>query len=139
MVIPLKSTKIMVLYQDDQYKNNTDEYNDVTDGLLYGLDEIQVLISKQFQSAEELNEPVKLAFEIELNSKLIEDIFSELQPDTSDLETIKRSFYQLVNVLLFSCIKMYLPHLPVVARPIFKWQKKFTGNATADDIETLLT
>ncbi|RGB37109.1 hypothetical protein C1646_757271 [Rhizophagus diaphanus] len=81
----------------ENYENNINEHNDGTDGLLY---EIQELISKQFQSAEELNEPVKLAFEIELNSKLIEDIFSELQPDTYDLETLKKNFHQLVNVLL---------------------------------------
>ncbi|PKY44893.1 hypothetical protein RhiirA4_459343 [Rhizophagus irregularis] len=49
--------------QDDQYKNNIDEYNNIIDILLYDLDKIQKLISKQFQSAEELNEPVWLLLE----------------------------------------------------------------------------
>ncbi|PKC54716.1 hypothetical protein RhiirA1_403438 [Rhizophagus irregularis] len=34
----------------ENHENNIDEYNDGTDGLLYGLDKIQeLLISKQFQ------------------------------------------------------------------------------------------
>jgi hypothetical protein len=86
--------------QDDQYNNNDNGYNNDPDGLLYGLSEVQEIISKQFQNAEDLNEPVKLAFEIELNSRLVEDIFPEFQLDTCDLETIKRNFRQLANILL---------------------------------------
>jgi hypothetical protein len=70
------------------------------------LDEVQELVAKQFQDAEYLNEPVKLIFEIELNSKLIESIVSADQQkfwtdtDTHDMETIKRNFHQLANILL---------------------------------------
>ena len=51
-----------------------------------------------------MNEPVKIAFEIELDSRLIgliECNFQEFQLDLCDLKTIKKIFHKLVNVLLF--------------------------------------
>ncbi|GBC09042.1 hypothetical protein RclHR1_08580001 [Rhizophagus clarus] len=86
---------------EEEYDNdNVNEYNDDADGLLYSLSEVQEIISKQFQRAEELNEPAKLAFEIKLDSRLVECIFPEYQPDICDLETINKNFQQLVNVLI---------------------------------------
>ena len=84
-----------------------------------------------FQSAEDLNEPVKLAFEIELDSRLIECFFSEFQSDICDLKEIKTNFHKLVNVLL----------LPIEYGSDYYWEvrkihliikkTKFTGCATA--------
>ncbi|CAB4467142.1 unnamed protein product [Rhizophagus irregularis] len=84
----------------DQHNDNVDECNDEMDGLLYGLSEIQEIISKRFQDAENLNEPVKLTFEIELNSRLVECTFPEFQPDISDIKAIKENFHQLANILI---------------------------------------
>ena len=75
-------------------------------GLMYTLDEVQEFVTKQFQDAECINEPVKLIFEIELDSRLIESIFSDqqkfwLNADTYDMETIKRNFHQLINLQIF--------------------------------------
>jgi len=66
---------------------------------------VQEFVTKQFQDAECINEPVKLIFEIELDSRLIESIFSDqqkfwLNADTYDMETIKRNFHQLTDILL---------------------------------------
>ncbi|CAG8654740.1 32433_t:CDS:1 [Racocetra persica] len=44
--------------------------------LLYTLDKIEKFVTKQFQNAENLNKSVQLIFEIELDSKLIESVFS---------------------------------------------------------------
>ncbi|CAG8721178.1 20075_t:CDS:1, partial [Racocetra fulgida] len=85
--------------QSDQDIDNIDEFNNV-DGLLYNLDEIQELVSNRFQDAEKSNEPVKINFEIELDSALIESIFPEFGLETQDFETIKESFHQLVNVVV---------------------------------------
>ncbi|CAG8655111.1 13101_t:CDS:2, partial [Racocetra fulgida] len=76
--------------------------NDNINGLLYTLDEVQELVAKQFQDLEDSDEPVKLIFEIELDSKLIESVFlnREFQFDTQDPKAIKESFYQLTNILL---------------------------------------
>ncbi|CAG8786785.1 877_t:CDS:2, partial [Cetraspora pellucida] len=82
--------------QSDQDIDNIDEFNNI-DGLLYNLDEIQELVSNHFQDAEKLNEPVKINFEIELDSALIESIFPEFILETQDFETIKESFYQLIQ------------------------------------------
>ncbi|PKK72621.1 hypothetical protein RhiirC2_776979, partial [Rhizophagus irregularis] len=84
----------------DQHNDNVDECNDEMDGLLYGLSEIQEIISKRFQDAENLNEPVKLTFEIELDSRLVECTFPEFQPDISDIKAIKKNFHQLANILI---------------------------------------
>ncbi|CAG8712764.1 15844_t:CDS:2, partial [Rhizophagus irregularis] len=69
-------------------------YDGETDGLLYGLEEVQEIISKRFQDAEDLNEPVILAFEIELDLRLVECIFPEFQPNVRDihLNTRKKIF-----------------------------------------------
>ena len=80
-----------------------------------------------------MNEPVKLAFEIEIDSRLIRLVecnFQEFQSDLCDLKTIKKNFYQLVNVLL----------LPLEYGSGYYWEvrkihlitkKKFTGCVTA--------
>lgn len=74
--------------------------------VLYTLDEVQELVTKYFQDAECLNEPVKLIFEIELDSNLIKSVFSDqykfwLNTNThDDMVTIKRNFHQLANILL---------------------------------------
>ncbi|CAB4442174.1 unnamed protein product [Rhizophagus irregularis] len=71
---------INVMKNDVQYNNNVNDSNNAnneTDGLLYGLDEIQKIISKQFQGAENL----------------------KFQPNTCNLTTIKENFHQLVNIL----------------------------------------
>ncbi|CAB4496342.1 unnamed protein product [Rhizophagus irregularis] len=78
----------------DQHNDNVDECNDEMNGLLYSLSEIQEIISKRFQDAENLNEPVKLTFEIELDLRLVECTFPEFQPDISDLKAIKENFHQ---------------------------------------------
>ncbi|CAB5372059.1 unnamed protein product [Rhizophagus irregularis] len=113
----------------DQHNDNVDECNDEMDGLLYGLSEIQEIISKRFQDAENLNEPVKLTFEIELDSRLVECIFPEFQPDISDIKAIKENFHQLANILI----------LPLEYGSGYYWEirkihlitnkKKFTGCA----------
>ncbi|CAG8648835.1 7462_t:CDS:2, partial [Cetraspora pellucida] len=87
--------------QSDQDIDNIDEFNNV-DGLLYNLDKIQELVSNRFQDAEKSNEPVKINFEIELDSAFIESIFPEFGLETQDFETIKESFHQLVNVVVLS-------------------------------------
>jgi len=122
-----KNHEDLNILQDD----NDNEDIDNTNGLLYGLGEIQELISKLFQNAEGLNEPANLAFEIELNSRLIECYFSEFHPDTCDHKEIKTNFHKLVNVLL----------LPIEYRSNYYWEvqkihliikkTKFTGCATA--------
>ncbi|PKY57507.1 hypothetical protein RhiirA4_510082 [Rhizophagus irregularis] len=117
------------IIEDDQYNNNVDD----TDGLLYGLDEVQELISKQFQDAEDLNEPVKLAFEIELDSRLIgliECNFQEFQ-DLCDLKTIKKNFQQLVNVLLLPLEYGSGYYWEVREIHLITKKKKFTGCVTA--------
>ncbi|CAG8711702.1 18815_t:CDS:1, partial [Racocetra fulgida] len=60
--------------------------------LLYTLDEVQELIAKQFQDIEDSDELVKLIFEIELDSKLIESVFlnQEFQFDIQDPKAIKK-------------------------------------------------
>ncbi|CAB5305488.1 unnamed protein product [Rhizophagus irregularis] len=113
----------------DQHNDNIDECNDEMDGLLYGLSEIQEIISKRFQDAENLNEPVKLTFEIELDSRLVECTFPEFQPDISDIKAIKENFHQLANILI----------LPLEYGSGYYWEirkihlitnkKKFTGCA----------
>lgn len=70
-------------------------------GLLYSLSEIQEIISKRFQDAENLNKPVKLTFEIELDLRLVECIFPESQPNIYDFKAIKENFHQLANILIF--------------------------------------
>ncbi|CAB5356877.1 unnamed protein product [Rhizophagus irregularis] len=98
----------------DQHNDNVDECNDEMDGLLYGLSEIQEIISKRFQDAENLNEPVKLTFEMELDSRLVECTFPEFQPDISDIKAIKENFHQLANILILpleygsGCATIYL-------------------------------
>lgn len=44
--------------QDNQYNDNNNNVNEIDniDGLLYGLDEVQELITKLFQDAEDSNE-----------------------------------------------------------------------------------
>ncbi|CAG8541272.1 23481_t:CDS:2 [Dentiscutata erythropus] len=76
--------------------------NDNINGLLYTLDEVQELVAKQFRDLEDSDEPVKLIFEIELDSRLVENIFlnRESQFDAQDLKAIRESFHQLANVLL---------------------------------------
>ena len=74
-----------------------------------------------------MNEPVKLTFEIELDSKLVECTFPEFQPDTiCDLKAIKENFHQLANI----------PILPLEYGSGYYWEvreihlitkKKFTG------------
>ncbi|CAB5211852.1 unnamed protein product [Rhizophagus irregularis] len=54
----------------------------------------------EFNDAEDLNEPVILAFEIELDSRLVECIFPEFQPYVYDLENIKKNFRQLINIFI---------------------------------------
>ncbi|CAB4422618.1 unnamed protein product [Rhizophagus irregularis] len=61
---------------------------------------VQEIIFKRFQDAEDLNEPVILAFEIELDSRLVECIFPEFQPYVYDLEKIKKNFRQLINIFI---------------------------------------
>jgi hypothetical protein len=83
--------------------NNNNDAN--SSDLMYTLDEVQELVTKQFQDAEYLNEPVKLIFEIELDSQLIESVFSNQQKfwlnmHTHDMETIKKNFHQLTDILL---------------------------------------
>jgi hypothetical protein len=98
----LTNPEIDNIIQDAQYNNNVNDSNNVnneTDGLLYGLDEVQKIVSKRFQDAESLNEPVKIGFEIELDSRLVESTFPEFQPNTCDLTAIKENFRQLVNIL----------------------------------------
>ncbi|GET62608.1 hypothetical protein RIR_jg23039.t1 [Rhizophagus irregularis DAOM 181602=DAOM 197198] len=62
--------------------------------------QVQEIIFKRFQDAEDLNEPVILAFEIELDSRLVECIFPEFQPYVYDLENIKKNFRQLINIFI---------------------------------------
>ena len=82
------------IIQDAQYNNNVNDsdnaINNETDGLLYGLDEVQEIISKQFQGAESLSDPVKIGFEMELDSRLVECIFPEFQPDACDPKKIQK-------------------------------------------------
>src|SRR5204863_7567663 len=47
------------LNDDSSSESHPNEYNDDTNVLLYGLNKVQELISKQFQSAEDLDEPVR--------------------------------------------------------------------------------
>jgi len=60
---------------------------------------VQEIISKRFQDAESLSKPVKIGFELELDSRPVESTFPEFKPDTCDLTTIKENFRQLVNIL----------------------------------------
>ena len=99
--------------------------------IMMGLNEVQKLISKQFQSAEDLNEPVKLAFKIELNLRLIEDIFLEFQSDKCDLETIKKNFHQLANILLLLFEYGSGYYWEVWQIHLNTKKKKFTDNVTA--------
>jgi hypothetical protein len=64
------------------------------------LEKIQDIISKRFQDAEDLNESLIFAFEIELDSRLVECIFPEFQPNVCDLGKIKKNFHQLVNIFI---------------------------------------
>ncbi|CAG8588731.1 33286_t:CDS:2 [Gigaspora margarita] len=63
-------------------------------------DEVEEIISRQFQDAENLNEPVNIAFEIELDSGLIESTLPESWLNIHNPKDIKKSFYQLINIVL---------------------------------------
>jgi hypothetical protein len=71
--------------------------------LLYNLDEVQELVARKFQVAENFGEPATFVFEIELDSKLLESVLlsqEKIQQNMSELTTIKDNFHQLTNVLL---------------------------------------
>ncbi|CAG8833903.1 22781_t:CDS:2, partial [Racocetra persica] len=88
------------LYNIDlDHDKNVDEFIN-NDGLLYNLDEVEELISNRFQDAEKSNKSVKVFFEIELDSDLIESIFPESWLDIHDFKTIKGSFHQLIRVVV---------------------------------------
>ncbi|CAG8832393.1 31772_t:CDS:2, partial [Gigaspora margarita] len=119
------------LHEDNiQDNQDTDNVNNV-DRLLYSLDEVEEVISNQFQVAENLNEPVKIAFEIELDSGLIESTLPESWLNIHNPEDIKKSFYQLISVLI----------LPLEHGSGYYWEvrkvhlntrkKEFTGCITA--------
>ncbi|GBB86228.1 hypothetical protein RclHR1_12670001 [Rhizophagus clarus] len=126
-----KKHKFCNITEEEHDNVNINEYNDNADRLLYSLSEVQEIISKQFQRVEESNEPVKLAFEIELDSRLVECIFPEYQPDICDLETIKKNFQQLVNVLILSLKYRSGYYWKMRQIHLITRKKKPTGNATA--------
>ena len=127
----LTSLEFDNIIQDVQYNNNVNDSNNVnneTDGLLYGLDEVQEIISKQFQDAESLSKPMKIGFEIELDSRLVESTFPEFQPNACDLTTIKENFRQLVNILTLP-IEYGSGYWDSANASCYK-KKEFTGCAT---------
>ncbi|CAG8608945.1 15371_t:CDS:2 [Cetraspora pellucida] len=81
--------------------NNKDYRND--DSPLYGLDEVQEIIAKKFQKAENNSENVDFALEIELNQQLFENIpcsQEDIYSRSFDFEKIKDEFYQLIKILI---------------------------------------
>jgi hypothetical protein len=113
--------------------DSSDEDDNDANMLSYCMDEVERFIAIQFQNAEISEEPTKFAFEIELDSGLLDmvEIGQDLETSSLDLEKIKDSFAQLTKVLI----------LPLESGSGYYWKvgrlflnfkrKEFTGCATA--------
>ncbi|KAF0552569.1 hypothetical protein F8M41_021636 [Gigaspora margarita] len=119
------------LQDNENIVNIINQFNNNNNRLLYNLDEVEEIISRQFQDAENLNEPVNIAFEIELDSGLIESTLPESWLNIHNPKDIKKSFHQLINIVL----------LPLEHGSGYYWEvrkiylntrkKEFTGCVTA--------
>jgi len=76
------------------------QIEDNPDALLYELNEVYDVISRQFEQAEAFNEPVNYTFEIELDAELI-DIASSIPSLADDRKAIKNKFRELSNFLIW--------------------------------------
>ncbi|CAG8464692.1 4673_t:CDS:2 [Racocetra fulgida] len=76
-----------------QMNNENNRYDNDDSRFLYSVNEIEEQISTSFQILENCNdEPVKFAFEIELDINLSEYINFDLKSESLDLEEIKNQF-----------------------------------------------
>ncbi|CAG8727468.1 20618_t:CDS:1, partial [Dentiscutata erythropus] len=68
--------------------------NNNADMLTYCMDEVEKFVSKQFRDTKSFSEPTKFAFEIKLNSGLLDNVaLSQYSKnDSLNLERIKNSF-----------------------------------------------
>ena len=75
------------------------QIEDNPDALLYELNEIYNVISRQFGQATAFNEPVNYTFEIELDEELV-DIASSIPQLADDRKAIKDKFRELSKFLM---------------------------------------
>lgn len=112
-------------------KNDDDdleENEDITLTLLYELDEVHQIVSKEFEEERISNEPVKFSFEIELDSAFSE-ILQLDQQSTTDLKAFEKRFQEVAEILI----------VPIEAGSGYYWEtrkiylntkkKELTGHA----------
>ncbi|CAG8776285.1 2785_t:CDS:2 [Cetraspora pellucida] len=75
-------------------------YDDDKSGFLYSIDEIEEYIRTKFHDLENNDEPVKISFEIELDSQLVEYSTCNLQSESLDLEVIKNNFHLIAKIII---------------------------------------
>ncbi|CAG8725221.1 14931_t:CDS:2 [Cetraspora pellucida] len=77
-------------------------YNDDKSEFLYSIDEIEEYIRTKFHNLENNDKPVKISFEIELNSQLVKYSACDLQSESLDLEVIKNNFHLIAKIIIIT-------------------------------------
>jgi len=84
---------------DIPYNRDDDLDEDIPESLLFKLDEVHQIVSKEFEEEKISNEPVKFSFEIEMDPALSEILLLD-QQSTTDLRSFEKHFQEVANILI---------------------------------------
>ena len=84
---------------DIPYNRDDDLDEDIPESLLFELDEVHQVVSKEFEEEKISNEPVKFSFEVEMDPALSEILLLD-QQNTTDLKSFEKHFQEVANILI---------------------------------------